>query len=199
MGRRLLTAVLVMTGSLVSAQPKATTSTAAVLCRSSACAQERRLCPRPIVLQPELAECAVEGRWPLVGTYHSGDGAFYWGAQVGGFNEAGGNEFNYADGAVSIVDGGHYVISVETPVASDCGMHNFVTLKINGVAVSVAESYGGTRIVRNLFVYEKNDPETATDFITVEFTAPGDGGAFAQGAVLRISKDGSMPARSGKN
>lgn len=142
-------------------------------------------CARPIYVVPELAECAIEGRWVSTGTFHHGD-VIFWGAQT-----SGGYEFNFYAGVVQLVDSGRYVISVETPVASDCGMHNWVTLKINGVSVHVAESFGGTRISRNLFTYTKTDGET--DTVSVVFTSGpgevGDAGAFAQGAVLRIQKD----------
>lgn len=143
-------------------------------------------CARPIYVVPELDACAIEGRWTSSGTFHHGD-TIYWGAQ-----QSGGSEFAFSAGVVTLVDPGIYTIALETPVASDCGMYNRVELRINGATVHTALGYGGTRILRNLYTYVKTDGEN--EVVSAIFLAgpegqAGDGGAFATGAVLKISKD----------
>jgi hypothetical protein len=179
-----LSFALALVANIAVAAQKVSTERKAVATSTKTAAAARfhgGSCARPIYIVPELDACAIEGRWTSSGTFHHGE-TIYWGNQT-----AGGYEFAFGNGVVELVDAARYVISVETPVASDCGMHNFATLKINGVAVHVAESYGGTRILRNLFTYVKADGET--DVVSVVFTSDGDGGAYAAGAVLRIQKD----------
>jgi hypothetical protein len=94
---------------------------------------------------------------------------------------------DWAGGAeITISQPGEYVINVTVPVASDCGLYNWSTLKINGTAVHSAKSLGGLRTLRNLYTLTKVG--TSADVVTVGFTTDGDGGGYTKGAVITIEK-----------
>lgn len=134
----------------------------------------------------EVASCGTTavGQWHAGGqAQHSGE-AIVWTIQTIGVDDGVADWDGAA--ALRLTQPGEYVISVTTPVNSDCGLYNWSTLLVNGTPVHSAKSLGGQRTLRNLYTFVKAG--SGTEVLTVGFVTDNDAGGYTQGATITIEK-----------
>jgi hypothetical protein len=155
-----------------------------VLSAVTAAAGPRSKAALSAIDEPSTCGSIALARWRATGpAQHSGE-AVAWTVQTVGVDSG---VADWGGGAeLVITQPGEYVISVTTPVNSDCGLYNWSELKINGTVVHSARSLGGQRTLRNLYMLTKVG--TSADVVTVGFVTDNDAGGYTQGATITIEK-----------